>query len=484
MPEKKEMTAQLSPVGAGEGQSVQNDCNYSITSGNAEVNALNPPCLCVEDIRKHLDCTRKGPPCNSIKNCLTVFRSDGMLRDAIKHNCLTGRTDIVKTLGWKRDSATLTDTDIKYLQLYFEENYGLMSEKKLMSAMSIIANENQYHPIRDYLNSLKWDGEERIRYALHRYLGADTSDFTYECLKLFMLGAVCRIFCPGSKFETMLCLVGGQGAGKSTFFRFLAIRDEWFSDDLKKLDDENIYRKLEGHWIIEMSEMIATANAKSIEEIKSFISRQKETYKVPYETYPADRPRQCVFGGTTNKLDFLPKDRTGNRRFLPVRVHAEQAETHLLENEASARAYFDQMWAEIMTLYKTGLYSLTLPAEMADRLKDYQIDFMQEDTQADQIYAWIEDYTGDRFCSKQVYKEALKNDFRQPADWETRQICEIVNTGIENGDVTGWRVFKSPKRMEPYGKQKGWERIPKDVGGPEARQLKLESLEEPSDLPF
>ena len=92
-----------------------------------------------------------------------------------------------------------------------------------------------------------------------------------------MLGAVNRVFIPGCKFEFMLCLVGGQGAGKSTFFRFLAVNDEWFSDDLRRLDDDNIYRKLQGHWIIGMSEMIATANAKSIEEIKSFVSRQKET---------------------------------------------------------------------------------------------------------------------------------------------------------------------------------------------------------------
>lgn len=117
----------------------------------------------------------------------------------------------------------------------------------------------------------------------------------------------------------MLCLVGGQGAGKSTFFRLLAGKDEWFSDDLRKLDDENVYRKLQGHWIIEMSEMIATANAKSIEEIKSFLSRQKEVYKIPYETHPADRLRQCVFGGTSNAMDFLPLDRSGNRRFCRYR---------------------------------------------------------------------------------------------------------------------------------------------------------------------
>ena len=107
--------------------------------------------------------------------------------------------------------------------------------------------------------------------------------------------------------------------GKSTFFRLLAVKDEWFSDDLRRLDDDNVYRKLQGHWIIEMSEMIATANAKSIEEIKSFLSKQKETYKVPYETHPADRLRQCVFAGTTNRQDFLPRDRTGNRRFILFR---------------------------------------------------------------------------------------------------------------------------------------------------------------------
>ena len=93
--------------------------------------------------------------------------------------------------------------------------------------------------------------------------------------------------------------------------------------------------KLQGHWIIEMSEMMATANAKSIEEIKSFLSRQKEVYKIPYETHPADRPRQCVFGGTSNALDFLPLDRSGNRRFIPVMVYPEQAEVHILEDEAT-----------------------------------------------------------------------------------------------------------------------------------------------------
>ena len=188
----------------------------------------------------------------------------------------------------------------------------------------------------------------------------------------------------------MLCLVGGQGAGKSTFFRLLAVRDEWFSDDLRKLDDDNVYRKLQGHWIIEMSEMMATANAKSIEEIKSFLSRQKEVYKIPYETHPADRPRQCVFGGTSNALDFLPLDRSGNRRFIPVMVYPEQAEVHILEDEAASRAYISQMWAEAMEIYRSGRYKLSFSPAMQRYLKEHQRDFMPEDTKAGMIQAYLD----------------------------------------------------------------------------------------------
>lgn len=234
--------------------------------------------MTVEEVRGSLDSTDNGAVKNSIRNCLTVFQNDPKLEGAIRYNILTERIDIVKPLWWSKPTTTLNDTDLSYLMLYLEDQYTLTSEKKIQKAISIVADCNKYHPIRDYLNGLEWDGTERIRCALPHFLGAEESEFTYECLRLFMLGAISRVFKPGSKFETMLCLVGGQGAGKSTFFRLLAVRDEWFSDDLKRIDDDNVYRKMQGHWIIEMSEMIATANVKGIEDIKSFISRAKETY--------------------------------------------------------------------------------------------------------------------------------------------------------------------------------------------------------------
>lgn len=396
----------------------------------------------------------KGKIYNTAVNYKKVFQLDPLLKGAIRKNLLTGMTDIVKPLGWYRETATITDVDIKYLVLYLEEKYGLSAEKKIEDAVKIIANENRYHPVCDFLNSLQWDGTERIRYCLHHFLGSDLNDYTYEALRLYLLGAIARAFKPGCKFDSMLCLVGGQGAGKSSFFRLLAVRDDWFSDDLKKLDDENVFRKMQGHWIIEMSEMLATANARGIEEIKSFLSRQKETYKVPYETHPADRLRQCVFGGSSNTMDFLPLDRSGNRRFMPVQVFPERAEIHILEDEAASRAYIIQMWAEAMEIYRSGDFSLKFSKEMNGYLKEHQKDFMPEDTKAGQILDYLENYKGNAVCSKQLYSEALGRRFEEPKQWELREINDIMNNVIK-----GWTAFSNPRYFpEPYRRQKGWER--------------------------
>ena len=172
-------------------------------------------------MRNSLEQNQKGKVFNTAANYKRVLQADPLLKGAIRKNLLTERIDIVRSLGWYRDSPTLTDVDIKYLLLYFEENYGLTVEKKIEDAVKVIANENRYHPVCDFLNGLEWDGTERIRYCLHHFLGSDTDDYTYEALKLFLLGAISRAFKPGCKFEVMLCLVGGQGAGKSTLLKLI-----------------------------------------------------------------------------------------------------------------------------------------------------------------------------------------------------------------------------------------------------------------------
>ena len=268
--------------------------------------------------------------------------------------------------------------------------------------------------------------------------------------------------------------------GEDRIFMNYEIQDEWFSDDLKELDDDKVFAKLQGHWIIEMSEILATSNAKSIEEIRSFISRQKETYRTPYETQPKDRLRQCVFGGSSNTLDFLPLDRAGNRRFLPVMIYPEKAEVHILEDEAASRGYLLQVWAEAMTIYRSGEYSMKFSKEIQKQLVEVQKDFMPEDTEAGQIQGFLEHYTGNVVCSKQLFKEALGHAFEEPKRWQLHNINEIMNTV-----VTGWKPFSNPRMFAGYGRQRGWEReisgneLPDNEGGfvelseEEVRQLEL-----------
>ena len=415
-------------------------------------------------MRYCLEKTDKGTTANTIQNCTLVFDCDPLFSGKIMRNLLTATDDMIGEFPWKRDTTRFDDQDLPHVLLHFEQYYGIRSEKCVQNAFRIVASKHSFHPIRDYLNRLVWDGVPRVREALHHFLGAEVNDYNENCLRLFMKGAVKRVFVPGSKFDLMLVLTGGQGAGKSTFLRFLAVRDEWFSDDLKRLEDEKIYQRLSGHWILEMSEMVATANARSIEDIKSFLSRNKDTYKFPYDRYASDHLRQCVFAGTTNKTDFLPMDRSGNRRFLPIQVHPEQAETHILADEAASRAYIDQMWAEIMNDLYAGHDCTHLSKDMEQQLAQEQEIFQQEDVIAGQIYGFMETYQGDKLCSKQLYKEALDHPFEEPKQWETREIFEIVNVGIANGRIQGWRLFPHSRRFEKYGTQRGWERIPTEAG--------------------
>jgi predicted P-loop ATPase len=417
----------------------------------------------VDEVREMLKTNQSGQISNIPGNYKKIFLYDPLLRGAFSTNLLTEQIDVVKPLPWYRSSIALTDVDVQYLIMYLDEHYNLSSDKRIEGTLKVAANEYRCHPIRNYLNGLRWDGKERIRFALHHFLGAKISDYNYEVLLLFMLGAVSRVFKPGIKFDVMLCLVGGQGAGKSTFFRFLAVNDDWFTDDMQRLEDENVFRKLQGHWIIEMSEMIATASAKSIESIKSFLSRQKETYKTPYDRHPKDRKRQCVFGGSSNTLDFLPFDRTGNRRFLPVQVHSEEAEVHILENEAESRVYIDQMWAEVMEIYRKGNHDLKLSPAIEEHLKEYQKNFMPEDTKAIRIQNYLDTYKGKIICSLQLYYEALGHaSYEEPKQFEIRDINSIMNNAI-----VGWKAFNNPRHFpEPYNRQKGWERS-SDVGNRE-----------------
>lgn len=405
----------------------------------------------IEELMPFLDRNEKGQVKQNLSNCTFILQNDSVFRGAFRRNQLTGMIDVVKKMNWVQRSSSVTDTDVNNIRLYLEQNYQISSEKNIWSAIDIVANENSYHPIVEKLNSLEWDGVQRINTALHRFLGAEESDYTAEVMRLHMLAAIHRVFEPGSKYDICLVFVGNQGGGKSTFLRFLAIEDEWFTDDLKNVNDAKIYEKLQGHWIVELSEMSAVKKTE-VEVIKSFLSRQKDNYRMPYSRVSEDRPRQCIICGTSNNPRFLPLDRTGNRRFAPVIVDSEKAEMHPLDNERESREYILQMWAEAMTIYRRaiedGSLRLTFSEEMEAYAKRMQKDCMKEDV----MYGMLEDYLlrheDSRVCCAMIAHDVFGVEDPRKQNYDADKYTEILR-------LCGWKCINT-RRFAVYGGQKAW----------------------------
>lgn len=411
----------------------------------------------IEMIRESLEKNDKGQPKQSLNNCTIVLREDPLLKGALQRNMLRGMTDLTKDMPWYQRSTSITDTDVNNIRLYMERNYSLSSDKNLRAAIDIVANENTYHPIADRLESLVWDGTPRISTALNYFLGAELTDYSAEVLKMHMEAAIHRVFHPGCKYDICMVLVGNQGGGKSTFLRFLAMEDEWFTDDIKRLSDDKVYQWIQGHWIIEMSEMSA-ASKSTIEEIKAFLSRQKDNYRIPYESKAEDRPRQCVVCGTSNDVRFLPLDRTGNRRFAPVLVNSENATMHPLDNEKFSREYILQMWAEALTMYKEDVANhrlrLTFSKDMEAVALEMQRDCMKEDVMYGRLEAYLDEHESDKVCCAMIAHEVFGIDDPKKQSYDASLYTEILR-------AKGWKDINS-RKFYSYGRQKAWIKI----GGP------------------
>ena len=447
----EEQMKQIKEILAGTGYEIPekvvgNDCHTE-----------EEPTVSCEDTEKPLEDLferdEKGKILQTNVNCQLVLKHDPLFKGALRFNELSQKVNICRDVGWKRDSVCFCDRDLDYIITYMESQYGLKIDKHIERAVRVVASENSFHPIKEKLMSLKWDGVERLPDALHYFLGVKKTKLSTASLKVFMLGAVARVFDPGCKFEYMLCLVGGQGAGKSTFLRFLAMDDLYFTDDIKRLDDDKAFQRLQGHWIIEIPEMLAILNAKMVEETKSFVSRQYDNYRTPYDRYAIDHPRQCVFAGTSNKTQFLPMDKSGNRRFLPIEVNMEEAECHILKNEEQSRAYIEQLWAEVMVIYKSGDYSLTLSKDLQEELLRAQDRHCPEDPMESAIRNYLDDHVPEYVCIRMLYKEALNHlGYETPAQWEANAIGEIMDLKMDDYS----RV--TSHRFRDYGTQRAWMR--------------------------
>jgi predicted P-loop ATPase len=211
-------------------------------------------------------------------------------------------------------------------------------------AIEAVAKGQRFHPVREYLESLTWDGTPRLATWLSMYVGVEPSPYASAVGTRWMISAVARVFKPGCKADCCLIFEGDQGIKKSTALRALA--QPWFTDEIAEIGSKDAAMQTRGVWIIEIAELESLSRS-DVGKIKAFMSRATDRFRPPYGKRPIDSPRQCIFAGSVNHGTYL-RDETGGRRFWPVACKAPVID---VDGLTECR---DQLWAEATALYFDG----------------------------------------------------------------------------------------------------------------------------------
>lgn len=417
----------------------------------------------------------------TVRNVTIMLECDPRLAGRIRLDAFADRLMAQCPLPWahrqeRADLVPWTDTDDAGLRDYTERLLKFRGKDVVEDALALVASQHAYHPVREYLESLVWDGRPRLDTLLIDYLGAEDCAYTRAVTRKACVAAVARVYQPGIKYDTAIIISGPQGVGKSTVVARLA--REWYTDSITNLEGKDAMELIQGRWIIELGEL-AALNRSELQSVKAAITRQEDQYRAAYARRAEQHPRQCVFWGTTNTLDYL-RDPTGNRRFWPVDACAKPPKYRPyldLTDEV-----VDQLWAEARAYYQMG-EPLVLPEELeaeAERRRG-------EHTERDDLQGLIEEYLAkplpddwykrtdlswrlnylsgviqvdaehlvarDRVCAAEVWRECLMDRRPSPPGVESRRINHILER------LPGWERTGEPQRFGPYGRQRGFKRV-------------------------
>lgn len=406
--------------------------------------------LSLAEVKSMLSYDERGKVIQSVKNFEIVLENDSRFVGKMGFDEFSRNVSLLGSVPWKPSNNSCRawgNHDDSALFSVIQTDYGLRNRNDYFDSVKIVSMRNRFHPVQNMLDSLAWKGTGHIQKLLPNYLGVEDTEYQYQVLKLWMLGAVSRIYKPGCKFDYTLILIGPQGLGKSTFLRLMALMDEWFNDSLDNLDSDKTAQSLMGSWIIELAELKSLARTSGgVDSIKRFLTAQQDKYRAPYERRAEIIQRQCVFSGTTNQEEFL-QDLTGNHRFLIVETGLNEPAKSLFAPEAMED--IKAAWAEAVYIFKTENPALILPEEFREQAEKLQEQSLADDGKSGIIEAYLEDKT--TTCAVEVWQEAL-NEYGRPSKWQAMEINGIISK------LDGWKRMKSPTTIGGFGRQRGFQK--------------------------
>lgn len=423
------------------------------------------------DWMSELEVDTKGRYLSTAQNINLIFSNDQRIRGLFKYNKFDNKSYIFGSAPWRAIASPepLKNVDFSGLRNYLESIYGIVGTQKVDDVLNLELDRHSFHPIREYLNGLEWDGTKRVDTLFIDYLGAEDNIYTREAARKMLVGAIGRIMIPGIKFDLVVSLIGQQGIGKSTLIKKLGLN--WFSDTFLTVHGKEALEQIQGAWIIEIAELSGFRKAE-VEPIKHFISKQEDTYRPPYGKSPETYPRQCIFVVTTNERNFL-KDPTGNRRFIPIDTNFSLIKKRAID---LSKEEIGQIWAEALELFNAGepLYM----SDKADRLAKVA---QREHSENDERKGLIEDYLAvqlpdnwnelDIFSRRMYLNAPLEGTIEREYVCVAEVWCECLGKEKENMDryktkelndilrsLEGWEEQKSTKNFGYYGKQRYYSR--------------------------
>lgn len=424
------------------------------------------------DWLEKMDVDGKGNYRSTIGNIRLILENDPALKEIFAKNNFEKREIAIRDMPWRKIDPTnhyLSDVDDAGLRDYLETTYDITGMQKVKDGLDLTVEKNAFHPVRDYLSGLEWDGEKRVDTILVDYLGAEDCDYIQAVTRKTLVAAVARIFQPGIKFDYVLVLVGKQGIGKSTIIKKLG--KQWYSDSFGTVQGKEAFEQIQGVWLVEMGELAGLKKAE-METIKHFISKQEDRYRVAYGRRTENFPRQCVFFGTTNDKDFL-RDPTGNRRFWPVNTGEVTPVKNLFVDLDEYE--IDQIWAEAVNLYRGG-ETRYLSKELEEQAYLRQKEHSESDERSGLIQQYLDTLLPENWEEMDLYsrrnfiqgdelseKGTVKRDkvsvaeiwcelFNKPQSEMTRYNTKDIHAIMKS--MEGWKESKNPVNIKNYGRQR------------------------------